>query len=290
MAIADPIPQPVRPRPDTLGDALRRQRLLPIGGLIVAALAVLAVLAPWVAPFDPYGTDPAISSLPPSLRHPFGTGTFGEDIFSRVIWGGRWDLVIAVGAVGAALLLGGGLGAVTAFVGGRFDEITMRFVDMLQAFPSFILALGIAGALGPSFQNVIIAIALVNVPVFARLMRSKMLALKRSPYAMAAVAAGNPPWRVLVVHLLPNALTPLFVQATLSSGYAILDAAGLSFIGLGVRVPTPEWGVMISLGVSRTISGQWWMSFFPGLAIVVAVFGFSLIGEGLRDLFDPRGH
>jgi peptide/nickel transport system permease protein len=164
----------------------------------------------------------------------------------------------------------------------------MRIMDMLSAFPGFILALGIAGALGPSLQNLIIAIALVNVPIYARLMRGSLLVVKRSSYAMAAVGVGAKPWRVLRWHLLPNTWAPIFVQATLQFGYAILDAAGLSFIGLGIHLPTPEWGVMVSLGIDRIATGEWWVSFFPGLMIAIAVLGFNLIGDGLRDLIDRR--
>jgi len=161
-------------------------------------------------------------------------------------------------------------------------------MDVLQAFPSFILAMGIAAALGPSLRNLIISVALINVAVYARLMRTRLLVVKQALYATAARGAGNPPWRVLVVHLIPNCLTPIFVQSSLQSGYAILTAAGLSFIGLGVRVPTPEWGVMVAMGVARITIGAWWVSFFPGMCIGLAVMAFNLIGDGLSDLLDPQ--
>jgi len=259
-----------------------------VGLAITLGLIALAFLAPWIAPVDPYATDPGRALRPPSLAHPFGTGVFGEDILSRVLWGTRLDLLIAAGAVGIALGLGGALGAAAGFLGGFADEGLMRAMDVLQAFPNFILALGIAAALGPSLPNLVVAIALTNVPVYARLMRSQVLTQRAAPYALAAVGIGNPFHRVLVVHLLPNTWSPILVQATLQAGWAILQAAGLSFIGLGVRVPTPEWGVMIAMGVQQVTAGQWWVAFFPGLAIMVAVIGLNLLGDGLQDWLDPR--
>jgi peptide/nickel transport system permease protein len=258
------------------------------GLAITLALVLIALLAPWLAPHDPYATDPARALRSPSRAHPFGTGVFGEDVFSRVLWGTRLDLLIAGGAVGFALVLGGALGAVAGFAGGLTDEGCMRAMDVLQAFPNFVLALGIAAALGPSLPNLIVAIALTNVPVYARLMRSQVLTQRMAPYALAAVGVGNPVARVLFVHLLPNTWSPILVQATLQSGWAILQAAGLSFIGLGVRVPTPEWGVMIGMGVQQVTAGQWWVAFFPGVAIMVAVIGLNLLGDGLQDWLDPK--
>jgi peptide/nickel transport system permease protein len=259
-----------------------------VGFTIVIALIVIAIFAPVMAPYGPYQLDPTNILAPPSASHLFGTGQYGEDIFSRVLYGARYDLLIGFLAVAIGLILGCGLGATAGFFGGSIDEITMRIMDMVSAFPSFILAMGIAGALGPSLRNLIIAIAIVNVPVYARLMRGSFLVVKRSEYATAAVGVGAHPLRVLRWHLLPNTWTPIFVQSTLQFGYAILDAAGLSFIGLGIRLPTPEWGVMVSLGIEQVVTGQWWPSFFPGLAIAIAVMGFNLIGDGLRDLLDPQ--
>jgi peptide/nickel transport system permease protein len=255
---------------------------------IVLALVVLGLLAPVVAPYSPDGFDPVHVLAPPSFSHPFGTGNFGEDIFSRVLYGARYDLLIGFGAVAIGLTFGCTLGALAGFLGDPVDEVAMRIMDMLSAFPGFILAMGIAGALGPSLVNLIIAISLVNVPIYARLMRGSFLVVKRAQYATAAVGVGASPLRILRWHLLPNTWGPIFVQATLQFGYAILDAAGLSFIGLGVRLPAPEWGVMVSLGIQHIVTGKWWVGFFPGLAIAVAVMGFNLIGDGLRDLLDPR--
>lgn len=267
---------------------LGRNPITLVGFGLIALIALAALLAPVVAPFDPLGTDPASTLLPPGGSHLLGTGQFGEDIWSRVLWGARIDLEIAFGAVVIALVSGSALGALAGFWGGWADEVIMRLMDILQAFPAFILAMGIAVALGQSVTNLIIAVGLINVAVYARLMRARLLVVKQSLYAKAAVGAGNPPTRVLLVHLVPNCLTPIFVQSTLQSGWAILTAAGLSFIGLGVRLPEPEWGVMVAMGAPRIASGEWWISFFPGLCIALAVMGFNLIGDGLQDLLDPQ--
>ncbi len=266
---------------------LRQNPITLVGFSLISLIAVAALLAP-AAPFDPTGTDPSSTLLPPGASHILGTGEFGEDIWSRILWGARIDLMIAFGAVAIALLTGCTLGALAGFIGGVVDEVIMRTMDMLQAFPSFILAMGVAAALGPSIPNLIFSVALINVAVYARLMRARMLVVKQSLYAKAALGVGNPPWRVLLVHLVPNCLTPIFVQSTLQSGWAILTAAGLSFIGLGVRLPEPEWGVMVSMGVARIASGEWWISFFPGACIALAVMGFNLIGDGLQDMLDPQ--
>ena len=283
---------PFVPRRPTLGQrVLRTMRKSPAtawGLTVVVALIAMALLAPVIAPFDPYGTDPRASLQPPSGQHWFGTGIFGEDILSRVIYGARRDLVIALGAVSIALVSGCLLGAVAGYWEGPLGEVIMRIVELLQAFPAFILAMAVAGALGPSFRNLIIAIAITNVPIYAHLMRVSILANKQNDYAMAAIAIGGSSWRVLLRHLLPNSLGPIFIQSTLQPGYAILTAAGLSFIGLGVRIPEPEWGLMVAMGSPRIISGEWWISFFPGLFIIIAVMGFNLIGDGLQDIFDPQ--
>jgi peptide/nickel transport system permease protein len=259
-----------------------------VGLAMLGILVAVAVLAPVLAPHDPYATSSGASLRPPGPGRLFGTDVFGHDVFSRVLYGAQIDLIIAAGAVGVAMVLGGLLGAVAGYAGGWLDEGIMRAMDMLQAFPNFILAMGIAAALGPSLTNLIVAIGLTNLPIYARLVRSRLLTLRVSGFALAAASVGNPSWRILLVHLLPNSLAPVFIQATLQSGWAILQAAGLSFIGLGVRVPAPEWGAMISMGVQQLTSGHWWASFFPGLAIMFAVISFNLVGDGLQDLLDPR--
>ena len=266
----------------------QRNPVTALGIAVVLLILVAGLLAPLIAPYDPYALNPADRSLPPSLKHPFGTGVFGEDIFSRVIYGGRIDIGIGTGAVIVGILVGCPIGAFAGYFGGKLDELLMRLMDIVAAFPGFILAMAIAGVLGPSIPNLIIAIAFVNVPVYARLMRARFLVIRSSVYALAARGVGASRWRILYWHLLPNSLAPIFVQATLQFGWAIMDAVGLSFIGLGVRLPMPEWGLMISLGVPQIISGKWWISFFPGLAISIVVMAFNLIGEGLHDLLDPK--
>jgi peptide/nickel transport system permease protein len=265
----------------------RRNPVTAIGFAIILGMAIIGILAPVIAPYDPYALDPRLKLREPSWAHPFGTGLFGEDIFSRVLYGIRIDFGIGIGAVGVGLVVGSTVGALAGYLGGKVDEVAMRAMDIIAAFPGFILALAIAGALGPSIPNLIVAIAFVNVPVYARLMRARFMVIRNTQYAMAARGVGAPRTRILTWHLLPNSLAPIFVQSTLQFGWAILDAAGLSFLGLGVRLPTPEWGVMIGLGVPRIVTGQWWVSLFPGLAIAVAVMGFNLIGDGLQDLLDP---
>ncbi len=266
----------------------RRNPITLSGFALLLVLVLVALFAPLLAPYSPDYTNANNALQPPTRQHLFGTGVFGEDIFSRVLFGARYDLGIALGAVGIGFTCGCTVGAIAGYIGGLTDELLMRFMDIVEAFPSFILAMAVTGALGPSLPNLIAAIAVTNVPIYARLMRSRLLTIRGSQYALAAVGVGNSRRRVLYAHLLPNSFTPIFVQSTLQSGYAILDAAGLSFIGLGIRLPTPEWGVMISLGVSRIISGQWWASFFPGLAIVITVMAFNLIGDSLQDLLDPQ--
>ena len=275
-------------RPAAVLGWCRRNPVTALGFGIILGLAILGLLAPLIAPYDPYALNPRDRMQAPSWAHPFGTGLFGEDIFSRVLYGIRLDFGIGIGAVAFGLVIGSSIGAVAGYFGGKVDETGMRLMDIIAAFPGFILAMAIAGALGPSIPNLIIAIAFVNVPVYARLSRARFLVIRSALYATAARGVGASDWRILWWHLLPNSLAPIFVQSTLQFGWAILDAAGLSFIGLGVRLPMPEWGVMVALGVPRIMTGQWWISFFPGLAIAITVMGFNLIGDGLQDLLDPR--
>ena len=267
---------------------LLRNRVTLTGLVVVAVIVLLALLAPLIAPYPPQQGNAAATLRPPSWSHPFGTDSIGFDIFSRTIYGGRIDLLIAIGAVAIALLVGCMFGAVAGFFGRVVDEVVMRGMDMLSAFPSFILALAVVAAVGPSLPNLIFAIALVNVPVYARLLRSRVLTVREAQYVRAATALGLSRRRVLLVHVLPNSWAPIFVQSTLQAGYAILEAAGLSFIGLGIRVPKAEWGVMINMGLQYIVSGQWWITFFPGTAIALTVMGFNLIGDGLQDVLDPK--
>ena len=267
---------------------LRHNPASAFGVAIIVLLIVLAAFAPLLTPYGPLQDNSGATLLPPSAQHLFGTGSFGEDIFSRVVYGARFDLAIGFGTVAIGLVLGCAIGAVAGYWEGWLGEVLMRAMDLLLAFPQFVLAMAVVAALGGSLLNVIIAIALTNIPIYANLMRVRILMLKGSQFAMAARSVGNPKLRVLTRHLLPNSWGPIFVQATLQPGWAILSAAGLSFIGLGIHVPEPEWGVMVAMGSDYIMAGQWWVSFFPGLFIVLAVMGFNLVGDGLEELLDPQ--
>ena len=276
---------------ERLGDilyALRRNPITIVGLSLILIIALAGIFAPWIAPYGPLEKNLAHTSEPPSAEFWLGTDPFGHDIYSRILYGARLDLFIAITAVTLSFIVGSILGAISGFIGGAVDEATMRGMDVLQAFPRFIFAMGIAFALGPGVGTVIIATSVLNIPGYARLMRTMVASLKERQFAMAAKAAGNSPSRVLFRHLLPNSLAPLFVMATLHCGWAILEAAGLSFIGLGVPVPTAEWGVMINIGLQDFLRGDWWGYTFPGIAIGITVLGFNLVGDGLDDILDPR--
>ena len=254
---------------------------------LIAVLAACALLAPMLAPYDPLAQDLAVRLKPPSPEHWLGTDSLGRDIASRILYGARISLVIGVVVVGSAGVFGTFVGLVAGYAGGLVDEALMRLTEVFLAFPALILAMAIAGALGPSLTNAIIAIAAVTWAVYARLTRGQILSLRRREFVEAARAMGASRMRIILRHLLPNALAPLMVQASFDMGASIIAAAGLSFIGFGAQPPTPEWGVMISEG-RNFINTQPWLSLFPGLAILFAVGSFNLLGDGLRDAFDPR--
>lgn len=255
-----------------------------LGMVLVLIYAVVAVVAPMLTPYGPTKTNPQDIYQPPSSTHPFGTDKFGRDILTRVVYATRLDLSIAASVALSAFVIGSLIGGLAGYYGRWVDDTVTRVVDVMFAFPAFILAMAITGVLGDTVQNVIIAIATAYVPYFIRLTRGEMLKVRTHQYAEAAVSIGNPGWRVMLVHLLPNALTPSLVQVALVFGWAILDAAGLAFLGLGITPPTAEWGVLVSEGAQRIITGEWWVWLFPGAAIVLAAFAFSLIGDGLRDI------
>lgn len=255
-----------------------------LGLLLVFFYFTVALIGPLLMPYSPTQTDPTATLDPPSSLHPFGTDKFGRDVLTRVVYATRLDLGIAFAVAISAFSIGSLIGALTGYYGGWVDDVVMRIVDVMFAFPAFILAMAITGVLGDTVPNVVTAIATAYVPYFVRLTRSEMLSVRAQQYASAAVSVGNPPWRVVLIHLLPNALTPSLVQMALVFGWAILDAAGLAFLGLGITPPTAEWGVMVSEGAQRIITGEWWMWLFPGLAIVIAAFAFNMIGDGLRDI------
>ena len=255
--------------------------------VLIGAFAICAVLAPIVAPYDPLAQALGSRLEPPSPQYWLGTDQLGRDIASRLLYGARISLVIGIVVVALAGIFGTLVGLVAGYAGGLVDETLMRVTEVFLAFPPLILAMAIAGALGPSLTNAIIAIAAVTWAVYARLTRGQLLSLRRREFVEAARAIGASRGRILARHLLPNALAPLMVQASFDMGAAIISAAGLSFIGFGAQPPTPEWGVMISEG-RNFISTQLWLSLFPGLAILLAVGSFNVLGDGLRDLFDPR--
>jgi peptide/nickel transport system permease protein len=254
---------------------------------VIGAFAICALLAPILAPYDPLAQALGSGLEPPSPEHWLGTDQLGRDIASRLLYGARISLVIGAVVVTLGGVFGTFVGLIAGYAGGLVDETLMRVTEVFLAFPPLILAMAIAGALGPSLVNAIIAIAAVTWAIYARLTRGQLLSLRRREFVEAAHAIGASRTRILVRHLLPNALAPLLVQASFDMGSAIISAAGLSFIGFGAQPPTPEWGVMISEG-RNFISTQPWLSLFPGLAILFAVGAFNVLGDGLRDLFDPR--
>jgi peptide/nickel transport system permease protein len=260
-----------------------------IGLTLILILVFAAIFAPWIAPHDPKEIDMmAMFDTSPSSTHLLGTDENGRDVLSIVIWGARLDLLIAISAVAVSLTIGTFIGAISTYIGGMVDEVTMRLLDILQAFPRFIFAMGIAYALGPGISTVVIATAVLNIPGYARLVRSVMLTAKESQYAAAARSIGARHRIILMRHLLPNCMGPVFVMSTLQFGWAILEAAGLSFIGLGVEPSEAEWGALIKIGFGEYLEGHWWVYTFPGLAIAIAVLGFNLLGDGLQDILDPR--
>jgi peptide/nickel transport system permease protein len=255
-----------------------------LGATIIIFYLVVVAVGPMVTVYDPALPHPKYTLGEPTSAFPFGTDKFGRDVLTRVVYATRLDLMIALFVAVLSFSIGSLIGGVVGFYGGWIDKVVMRVVDVMFAFPSFILAMAITSALGDTVQNVIIAIAIAYTPYFIRLTRGEMLTVRTRQYADAAVSVGNPSWRVALVHLLPNALTPSLVQMTLVSGWAILDAAGLAFLGLGITPPTAEWGVMVSEGAQRIITGEWWVWLYPGAAIVLAAFAFNLVGDGLRDI------
>jgi len=279
-----------RPASGLWRDAARRllRDKAAIGGLIVVLiLAVIAVLAPSIVPYPPNDQSFRIKLEPPSSEHWMGTDEFGRDIFSRVLIGTRVALSVGISPVLIALVIGVTLGLIAGFYGRGIDQIVMRVIDILLAFPWLLLAIGIVAILGPGINNVVIAVAIVNIPAFARIVRGSVLSIKEKEYVEAARAMGQPDSRIIVRHVLANAWAPIIVLATLSIGQAIIYAAGLSFIGLGTQPPDADWGVMLTSG-REYLRDAPWLGFFPGFAILITVLAFNLFGDGLRDALDPR--
>ncbi len=266
---------------------LRANRLAVAGGAIILALALVALAAPLLAAEDQDSMTLENQFLPPSAEHPFGTDDFGRDILSRVILGSRISLQVGLVAVGIAATVGTVIGLLAGYYGGWVDTISQWAVDVMLAFPGLLLALGVVAVLGPGLLNVMIAVGIGSFPGYARLMRGQVLALKQTEYVEAARASGATGGRILTRHILPNALSPLIVLASLGVAGAILTAAALSFIGLGAQPPSPEWGAMLSSG-REYLRREWWITTFPGAAIAITVLAFNLLGDGLRDALDPR--
>ncbi len=266
----------------------KRSPLSVIGTFIILGLIIIAVVAPLIAPYDPLAQDLQTLRLKsPSSDHPFGTDQLGRDIFSRVLLGSRISLRIAIIVALISGPTGLIIGVVSGFFGGRIDETLMRVTDMFLAFPKLILAMAIASALGPSLNNVIFAIAVASWPAYARLARGETLVIRENDYIEAVRALGANNFRILFRHILPMCLPTVIVRVSLDMGGIILTAAGLGFIGFGAQPPTPEWGIMVSEG-RNFLHEQWWVSTFPGIAILIVVLGFNLLGDGIRDILDPR--
>ena len=255
---------------------------------LFTAFVLLAVFGPWIAPYDPLASNTAMALKAPSAAHWFGTDQLGRDILSRVVVAARLDFGIAISAVAMSFALGAALGCLAGFYGGWVDTLVGRFSDTIMAFPLFVLAMGIVAALGNTVANIVLATAIINLPFYIRVARAEVNIRRNAGYVEAARLAGNSDSRALAVHIFPNILPPIMVQISLNMGWAILNAAGLSFIGMGVRPPQAEWGIMVAEGATYIISGEWWVALFPGAVLMLAVFCFNLLGDGLRDIMDPR--
>ncbi len=265
---------------------LRRNRMAMAGACIVLSMAILALLAPFLVR-DPGHIDVTLRLQAPSLRYPLGTDDLGRDVLARILYGGRISLLVGFVAVGIASTIGTVLGALAGYYGRWVDGVIMRFVDIMLCFPSFFLILAVVAFLEPSIWNIMAIIGLTGWMGVARLVRAEFLSLRERDFVLAARAAGARDRRIIFLHILPNAFSPLLVSATLGVAGAILTESALSFLGIGVQPPTPSWGNMLIVG-KQTLGSAWWLSAFPGLAILLTVLGYNLLGEGIRDALDPR--
>lgn len=264
-----------------------QHKLAVIGSVIVFLFLILAIFAPLIAPYGINEQSLGERFSAPSAAHWFGTDDFGRDIFSRVVHGARISLWVGFFSVLGSVILGTLLGLIAGYGGRVLDAVISRLFDILLAFPSILLAIAIVSILGPSLQNALIAIAIINVPTFGRLVRSKVLSIKQEEYVLAAKAVGMSHRRIVLRHILPNSMVPVIVQATLAIGTAIIEAAALGFLGLGAQAPSPEWGKMLADARPYLVQAPWTL-FFPGIAIMLTVLGFNLMGDGLRDTLDPK--
>jgi peptide/nickel transport system permease protein len=263
-------------------------RVTGFASALFVGIVLAALLGPAIVPYDPLASNTSAALQRPSAAHWFGTDQLGRDVLSRTIVATRLDFTIAVSSVALVFLMGGLAGVAAGFRGGWTDRIVGRIADTIMAFPLFVLAMGIVAALGNTVENIVLATAIVNFPLYARVARAEANVRREAGFVQAARLSGNGEARILLGQVLPNIMPIMIVQMSLTMGYAILNAAGLSFIGLGVRPPTPEWGIMVADGAAFMVSGEWWIAFFPGAALMIAVFCFNLLGDGLRDIVDPQ--
>jgi peptide/nickel transport system permease protein len=266
---------------------LRKNKMAFCGAIMILGLLITAVFAPWIAPYPFDEQDFLAAQEPPSFQHWFGTDEFGRDIFSRIVYASRISLEVGFVAVSIGMFIGGLLGAVAGFYGHLTDNVIMRSMDILLAVPSTILAIAIAATLGPGLFNLMLAVGIATIPRYARIVRASVLSLRHLEFIEAAQAVGSSDFRIIRKHILPNCMAPVIVQATLGVASAILNTAGLSFIGLGIQPPTPEWGAMLS-GARSYIRDYPYMTIFPGLAIMLTVLSLNFLGDGLRDALDPK--
>ncbi len=270
-----------------IGKRFSKNRLAVIGAVIVLLLITVSLFAPFIAPYDPTAINVHDVLSPPSETHLLGTDELGRDVFSRIIWGSRVSLKVGFVAVGIAIIIGIVIGAIAGFYGGKIDAVLMRFVDIMLAFPTFFLILAVIAILEPSIFTIMVVIGITSWMDVARLVRAEFLTLKERDFVGAARAIGVTDARLIFRHILPNALSPVFVAATFGVAGAILIESGLSFLGLGVQPPDPSWGNILTAGKDN-IEVAWWLSLYPGLAILITVLSYNLVGEGLRDALDPR--
>jgi peptide/nickel transport system permease protein len=266
-----------------------RDRSLALAGILLGTLVLLGLLGPLLWPRDPLELNLAASLQPPSVAHPMGTDSLGRDIFARFNEGARISLVVGIVVVVTGALVGGLIGLVAGFFGGWLDLVLMRLMDAILAFPPLILAMAVTVGLGVGLRTAALGIMITSVPYYARLLRSEVIRIRSLPFVEAATALGASKKRILALHVTPHTASTLFIQAAAVFGYAILTLAALGFVGLGAQIPTPEWGAMITDGLQYTLTGQWWIGFFPGLGVLVAVTATSIVADRARDILDPRG-
>lgn len=266
---------------------LRKNRMAVISLYVLAFLVIMALAAHWIAPYAPNAQDASATLQGPSIKHWLGTDEYGRDILSRIVYGSRVSLTVGLVAVVFSVVIGGIIGAIAGYYGRHLDNILMRIMDVILAIPGILLAIAIVNALGPGLINVMIAVGIASIPTYARIVRAAVMSIREQEFIESAKAIGQNDISIIFGSILPNSLSPIIVQVTLGVAWAILSAAGLSFLGLGVQPPTAEWGAILNEG-RQYLFTAWWISTFPGLAIVIVVLALNIFGDGLRDALDPR--